>query len=197
MVIPRWLALLALCVIVGCSTQEGKQGAANKTTEANKGPDEAEIKANLESLSPEDRKLAEEQKFCATETEHRLGSMGKPVKLTIKDKPVFVCCKACVKKAQADVDATLAKVEQLKEEVEVAANLAKLSAEDRKVAEAQKFCASYGESRLGAMGKPIKLMVLGEPVFICCSGCEKDVRKDEKKSLELVKKIKEKNAAPK
>ena len=47
--------------------------------------------------------------------DERLGSMGTPIKLMIKDKPVFICCGGCKKKAEADADKTLAKVEELKE----------------------------------------------------------------------------------
>jgi len=75
---------------------------------------EAKIKASLEQLDPADRKLAEEQKYCAVETENRLGSMGKPIKLTIKDQTVFLCCKGCEKQAKADPDKTLATVKKLK-----------------------------------------------------------------------------------
>jgi hypothetical protein len=35
-------------------------------------------------------------------------------KLDIKGRPVFICCKGCRKKAEADPDRTLAKVEELK-----------------------------------------------------------------------------------
>ena len=44
----------------------------------------------------------------------RLGSMGVPVKVMIDRKPVFLCCKGCRRKALANPDATLAKVEELK-----------------------------------------------------------------------------------
>jgi hypothetical protein len=77
--------------------------------------DEAEVRANLAKLSPEDRKLAEAQKFCVVEEENRLGSMGMPVKVLVKDQPVFLCCKGCTKKALADPDKTLAMVKRLKE----------------------------------------------------------------------------------
>ena len=75
---------------------------------------EAKIKANLAKLSDDDRKLAEAQKFCAVETDHRLGAMGVPIKVMVKDQPVFVCCKGCVQEAQADPDKTLATVKELK-----------------------------------------------------------------------------------
>src|SRR5262249_49661415 len=47
---------------------------------------EAEIKANLAKLAPEDRKLAEAQRFCAIEEDSRLGAMGEPLKLMIQGK---------------------------------------------------------------------------------------------------------------
>jgi hypothetical protein len=75
---------------------------------------EAKIKASLDKLDPEDRKLAEEQKYCAVETENRLGQMGKPIKVMVKDQPVFLCCKGCAKSAQEDPEKTLAAVKKLK-----------------------------------------------------------------------------------
>jgi hypothetical protein len=76
--------------------------------------DEAEIKANLAKLSPEDRKLALAQKYCAVEDDNRLGEMGVPIKLMVKDQPVFICCKGCKKEAEKDADKILAKVKELK-----------------------------------------------------------------------------------
>jgi len=76
--------------------------------------DEAKIKANLAKLGDDDRKLAEAQKFCAVETDHRLGAMGVPIKVMLKDQPVFLCCKGCVQEAQTDPDKTLATVKELK-----------------------------------------------------------------------------------
>lgn len=75
---------------------------------------DADIKANLAKLSPEDRKLAEEQKFCVVESDTRLGAVGVPLKIMVKDQPVFLCCKNCLKEAQAEPDKTLAKVKELK-----------------------------------------------------------------------------------
>jgi hypothetical protein len=75
---------------------------------------EAQVRAALAKLSPEDRKLAEAQKYCAVEEDNRLGSMGTPVRVVIKGEPVFLCCKGCRKEAEKDPDATLAKVRQLR-----------------------------------------------------------------------------------
>jgi hypothetical protein len=81
--------------------------------------EEAEIQKNLGKLDEKDRKLADAQKYCAIEDDTRLGSMGVPVKITLKDssgkeQPVFLCCKGCKKDAEKDPAATLAKVEKLK-----------------------------------------------------------------------------------
>jgi hypothetical protein len=74
---------------------------------------EADIQAALAKLKAEDRKLAEAQKFCAVMTKNRLGSMGTPIKVMVKDKPVFLCCKNCQAKALANPDKTLASVAEL------------------------------------------------------------------------------------
>jgi hypothetical protein len=77
--------------------------------------DEAKIKKNLAKLSPEDRKLAEAQKWCAVEPENELGSMGVPVRVDLKGEPVFLCCKGCVKAAKRNQDETLQKAKELRE----------------------------------------------------------------------------------
>jgi hypothetical protein len=90
---------------------------------------EAEVKTNLAKLSPEDRKLAEAQRWCAIDNENRLGCMGPPVKVTVKGQPVFLCCGSCRKQATAEPDATLAKAKDLK---------AKAKAEKEKADKAKK-----------------------------------------------------------
>ncbi|MCA9223472.1 MAG: hypothetical protein KDA71_24325, partial [Planctomycetales bacterium] len=54
--------------------------------------------------------------------------------------------------------------------IEMIAALAKLSPEDRALAEMQKMCP-IADSRLGLMGTPKKVDVNGTPVFICCEAC--------------------------
>lgn len=49
------------------------------------------------------------QKTCPV-TGEELGSMGKPVAVTVKGQTVYVCCRGCAAKAQADPDKTLAAV---------------------------------------------------------------------------------------
>jgi uncharacterized protein (TIGR03000 family) len=77
----------------------------------------------------------------------------------------------------------------------VAANLAKLSPEDRKAAEAQRFCAVQDGIRLGAMGVPVKVTVKGETVFLCCEGCADKAKDKAEQTLEKVKVLKAKPEA--
>ena len=56
--------------------------------------DAAEIEEALAQLSTTDRALAEKQKICPV-SEDPLGAMGKPIKLTVQGKDVFICCKGC------------------------------------------------------------------------------------------------------
>lgn len=75
-----------------------------------------EQQASFAKLSTQDRPLAEAQGYCAV-TSEPLGSMGPPIKLIINEKPVFVCCKGCEKKAKSTPDKTLAKVAELQAKV--------------------------------------------------------------------------------
>ena len=75
--------------------------------------DKDEIKANIAKLPEADRKIALEQKICPVENEP-LGSMGVPVKITLKGQPVFLCCGGCKEAAQKDPEDTLKKVAELK-----------------------------------------------------------------------------------
>jgi Cu(I)/Ag(I) efflux system membrane fusion protein len=191
----------------------GTQVARSTTTRSSTPEDpDSKINAALATLSPEDRKLVEAQRFCPILTTNRLGVMGPPVKVTIKGQTVFLCCSGCTDKAQTNPDSTLAKVESLKaenakaaaesnksedkvetnEEAEIKAAMSELSPEDRQLAEAQRFCVVLKKNRLGIMGKPFKVMVNGEPVFLCCEGCKDDALA---KPAETAAKVREMRAA--
>ena len=109
------ITVLALAM-VGC--YEGNKPVAGQAAKpVPNAEEEAEIKADLAKLSPEDRKLAEAQGFCAIQDFNRLGSMGVPYKIMIQDQPVFLCCKGCSDEAMKDPAKTLAKVKELKDKV--------------------------------------------------------------------------------
>jgi Cu(I)/Ag(I) efflux system membrane fusion protein len=56
------------------------------------------------------------------------------------------------------------------------------NSEDEKLIARQKLCPVTDEP-LGSMGAPVKLIVDGRAVFICCKGCERAVRSEPKKYL--------------
>ena len=89
---------------------------------------------------------------------------------------------------------TTSAVTESKEDPKIEAALNELPEEDRALAKAQKFCAVAGEKgRLGSMGKPVKIMVEGQPVFLCCDGCEEEAQKNPQETLAKVEKLKEAN----
>jgi hypothetical protein len=92
------------------------------------------------------------------------------------------CTETAPPAAQADL---AAKIE---------AALDQLSPEDRVLADAQRLCPETGEP-LGSMGVPVKVMVKGQPVFVCCKGCDKGVLADPDATLRKVEELKAKNKA--
>jgi YHS domain-containing protein len=60
-----------------------------------------------------------------------------------------------------------------------------LSPEDRVKAIAQRICPVTKEE-LGGMGKPYKVTVEGRDVFLCCAGCEEEIKKDPQKYFAIL-----------
>ncbi len=178
----------------------GRAGGPSASAIRPSTPEDIELKVNagMAELSTPDRKLAEAQKYCPV-LNSKLGSMGRPFKVVLKGQPVFLCCKDCESKARADEEGTLKKVEELKKktfvsdlEAEIKAALDELSPEDRKLAEAQGYCAVELENRLGEMGKPYQLTIKGQRVFLCCKGCAEDALANPDRTLAAVEKHKAK-----
>ena len=57
-----------------------------------------------------------------------------------------------------------------------------LSEDDRALAQKQKICPVSGQP-LGSMGKPYKVTVKGQDVFLCCQGCEDAIKSEPDKYL--------------
>ncbi|MGN6546160.1 MAG: efflux RND transporter periplasmic adaptor subunit, partial [Aureliella sp.] len=70
--------------------------------------------AQIAKLPPDDQTLAKQQVLCPV-TKEPLGSMGKPLKVSIDGDSVFVCCKGCVKAAEANAAETLEQVRRWRE----------------------------------------------------------------------------------
>jgi Cu(I)/Ag(I) efflux system membrane fusion protein len=198
-----------------------KSGGSSVTTVRPSTPEDpdAKLAASLAGLSGEDRALVDSQKFCPILKNNRLGSMGPPVKLHVAGQTVFLCCEGCKDQALDDPEKTLAQVAKTRgssatsnsaktaspadstppaakpakkdPNARIIAALAQLSPEDRKLAEAQRFCPVLEDSRLGSMGVPLKLTIDGETVFVCCAGCKDDAKSNAKETLAKVKELRE------
>ena len=66
--------------------------------------------ANGQELSERDRLHAAVQEICPISGQ-KLGSMGTPIKVTVKGRDVFLCCAGCKKPIEEDPDKYLAKLD--------------------------------------------------------------------------------------
>lgn len=108
-------AAVAALALAGCGGEKPVAAPAGVSPPTARSAHEVdEVAAERAKLSPEDRVLVDAQEWCAVSTDERLGSMGPPFKLDIKGQPVFVCCKGCKRRAEADPDKTLNTVAGLK-----------------------------------------------------------------------------------
>ncbi len=111
-------------LLAGCSQPSGKSppkaappsGPPQKPVETSQPPepkkagtDSKALPEGLAELSEADRALAVKQKLCPVSDEP-LGSMGKPVKMEIKGRTVFLCCGGCEEDLKKDPDKYLAKL---------------------------------------------------------------------------------------
>ena len=112
-IIRRWSSTLtvpALFAAVGCSATVPPPTRSPTTGAVTAAPAGDDVAAERAKLSPNDRAAVDAQEWCAINADERLGSMGPPVKVMVKDQPVYLCCKGCQKEALAEPDKTLAAV---------------------------------------------------------------------------------------
>ena len=139
------------------------------------------------------------QKVCPVMDEP-LGGMGTPIKVMVGDKPIYLCCKGCIKKIQAEPAKYLAMVygdgekgsKGVGEDVvpagtdAVRAGVFKITAADAPFIAAQKKCPVMDEP-LDAMGGPYKVNAAGKAIYICCPGCAKKIAAEPHKWLAVLK----------
>ncbi len=112
-------AVAALTFVVGLSgckktEPEGPSTAtpAAETAGAHEDHEHTDIEASLAKLTPEERASAEAQKVCPV-SDHELGSMDKPLEVTLEDgKKVWICCAGCEEDLKKDPAKYLAKLEK-------------------------------------------------------------------------------------
>lgn len=134
--------------------------------------------------SVSDAMLISLQKTCPV-TGKDLGSMGKPPKIMVGGKPLFVCCPPCSAKVKAKPYEYLAKYYTAKGK-ETRPGVLEATLADADAIAAQKKCPVMDEE-LGGMGTPQKVNVKGKSVYICCVGCAKKLHAEPDKYLAMLK----------
>jgi hypothetical protein len=93
-------------------TAGAETAAADDTTTP---ADAATTTPVVAKLTPEEQAAASAQHMCPVSDEE-LGSMGDPIKVTVKGRDVYVCCDACIEEVQNNPDKYLAILDKAAEE---------------------------------------------------------------------------------
>jgi hypothetical protein len=78
-------------------------------------------------------------------------------------------------------------------EAAIQANLATLGSADEQLALEQKFCPVMPDVRLGEMGPPLKVVIHGQPLFVCCRSCARAAQEDADGTLAAARELKERS----
>ena len=119
------------------------------------------------------------QRICPV-SEKLLGSMGQPPKVTIDKRDVYLCCAGCESPLRRNPQLHLAKLAPTAPTKATKATKADATAIAR-----QQTCPVMDEP-LNSMGGPWKVIVGGEPVFVCCKGCIRKVQEQPARYLSKV-----------
>ena len=162
-------------------------------------------KITVTSATDADTALVKRQAKCPVMDEP-LGSMGLPIKVMVGDRPIFLCCKGCIKKIQAEPAKYLAMVygdtSSTSTEPKTASGTAasnvvpagtvqvrpgvfKVTAADAPFIAAQKTCPVMDEP-LDAMGGPFQVNAAGKAIYICSPGCAKKLIAEPQKYLTVL-----------
>lgn len=137
-----------------------------------------------------------------------LGSMGKPIRVDVAGRSIYVCCEGCVNAVRRNPEKYMTTgsnspnlqshpMEQdrypaipsssllgspatsIPEEMK---GVALLPISEQGAALRQRTCPVNGEP-LGSMGKPIRVDVSDRSVYVCCAGCVNAVQRNPEKYL--------------
>ncbi len=104
------LAMLLAPLFAGCGPSPERTDVQPPAVQVDSGSDrKTEGIALLEDEA--DRTAAREQRVCPVSGEP-LGSMGKPIKLTVEGREVFICCTGCEDTLREDPEKYFAKLDQ-------------------------------------------------------------------------------------
>lgn len=115
-----------------------------------------------------------------------LGQHGAPIKLTYGGRSIFVCCQGCIDKVKRDPIRFFGPPRQAAAPANRAPQIqvVKVTAADAPAIRAQATCPVMG-TPLGQHGEPVKLLIDGRPLFVCCQGCVPRVQSDPQRYLAL------------
>ena len=117
------------------------------------------------------------QRICPV-TGEELGSMGRPIPVSVSGRTIQVCCQACVAAVQRNPEKYLQRVA---EEIGTMRSHAPQGSSDPRQsnlqASGQRLCPVTGEE-LGSMGPPIPVTVSGRTIQVCCEACVAAVKRN-------------------
>lgn len=103
---------------------------------------------------------------------------GSPIKLLVGDRAIYVCCDACIEPIRRNPGMYLAKVpQQPAQESKPELRVEFASDADYAAVRAQDRCPVMNQP-LGAHGRPLKIIMRGQTVFVCCQGCVQRVQEN-------------------
>lgn len=102
--------LFAATAFMGCSSPStSKPAGGNQVSDDWKAGLDEDVVTALTKLSDGERTAALAQRTCPV-TDKPLGSMGKPPKVTVDGRDVFLCCEGCEEELKNDAAKYLAQL---------------------------------------------------------------------------------------
>lgn len=178
MIRKSWWLALGVAAFLGCDS------VSNPEPNNNIPPSPPDMKHEAAKTGPAAPKPQSPTDYPGLSTDR--AKEGNPEAAPKAEEPKPEAPKADESKGEAPKDEAKAETVNLSDE-EVA-QIKKLPEAEQALALKQKVCPISGE-HLGEMGKPYKVSAGGETFYLCCSGCEKDL-KDEAKLKDALAKLK-------
>jgi YHS domain-containing protein len=117
------------------------------------------------------------QRICPV-TGEKLGSMGRPISVSVSGRTIQVCCQACVAAVQRNPEKYLQRVaEEIGAIPFDASRGSSDSLQSNLQASGQRLCPVTGEE-LGSMGPPIPVNASGRTIQVCCEACVAAVKRN-------------------
>lgn len=103
--------MLVAITLFGCSKPADNKPQQSAAPAAELTPDQVAAYAELPEA---ERTVAEKQAICPV-SDHKLGTMGKPYKVTVKDKDgkdhdIYLCCEGCKEDVEKEPEKFIAKL---------------------------------------------------------------------------------------